>query len=81
MSSFPSVDMYRVLKTMCELHGIPHHDLPRSTFHSWSVRGYIDDIYIESLSMRLVGGSALTFDSINDLALGLGYLFPSPLPC
>lgn len=74
-----SFEMYRILRYMCQLHGIPDHGVSRSTLHAWKSRG-VSDALIESLSLRLVAGSALTFDAVADLALGVGYVFPASLP-
>ena len=74
-----SFEMYRILRYMCRLHGIPDHGVARSTLHAWKARG-VSDALIESLSLRLVAGSALSFDAIHDLALGVGYSFPIELP-
>lgn len=74
-----SFEMYRILRYMCQLHGIPDHGVSRSTLHSWKSRG-VSDALIESLALRLVAGSALTFDAVSDLASGVGYAFPASLP-
>lgn len=74
-----SFAMYRILRSMCLIHGIPDHGVSRSTLHSWKSRG-VPDALIESLSLRLVAGSALSFEAIHDLALGVGYSFPFALP-
>lgn len=74
-----SFEMYRILRYMCQLHGIPDHGVSRSTLYAWKSRG-VSDALIESLALRLVAGSALTFDAVADLASGVGYSFPASLP-
>lgn len=74
-----SFEMYRILRYMCQLHGIPDHGVSRSTLHAWKSRG-VSDALIESLALRLVAGSALSFDAVADLALGVGYSFATELP-
>lgn len=76
--SVPSFDMYRALRCMCQLYGIPVHDVSRSTLHSWKTRG-VSDVYIESLALRLYAGSVFTLAALSDLAASAGYDFPTDL--
>lgn len=72
--SVPSFDMYRALRCMCQLYGIPVHDVSRSTLHSWKSRG-VADSYIESLAFRLYVGSVFSLDALADIASAAGYEF------
>lgn len=70
----PSFDLYRALRCMCQLYGIPVHDVSRSTLHTWKSRG-VSDVYIESLAFRLYVGAPFSLDALADIASAAGYEF------
>lgn len=76
--STPSFDFYRALRCMCQLYGIPVHEVSRSTLHSWKTRG-VSDVYIESLALRLYAASVFSLAALADLAASAGYDFPTNL--